>query len=248
MAISKRREEIAAILLAEGKIKVGELAKRFKVSTETIRKDLIFLEEKGIIKKNRGSAEVRNEYEENNYVQKSQDNMEQKQEIAVKAAKLIPNGSTLILDAGSTTYQLARQLILRKDVTVITNFIPIADLLHSNGLHVIATGGEIRLSSGAMTGIFAKHCLENVNADIAFLSTSGFKGAFGPCVENFPEADIKRIMMQNATQKYLLADSSKAEVRAMVKFGDWDEFEALITDKNMDSITRNDLEQYVNLE
>ena len=86
---------------------------------------------------------------------------------------------------------------------------------------MILIGGEIRQVSGAATGMLATYCIDHVHADLAFLGTSGFLDSSGPCVENFPEAEVKRRMMQNAGEAYVLADSSKAKTRAIVKYAEW---------------------------
>lgn len=138
------------------------------------------------------------------------------------------------MDAGSTSYQLARQLIMRKDIIVVTNFMPIAELMNANEIKVILIGGEIWPMSGAATGMLAASCIERIQADIAFLGTSGFLDANGLCVENMPEAEVKRKMMQNVRDSYVLADSSKANARAIVKYAEWREITGLVTDDGMD--------------
>ncbi|WP_394927318.1 DeoR family transcriptional regulator [uncultured Robinsoniella sp.] len=130
VSLANRREQIAKILLVEGKTKVGDLARRFEVSTETIRKDLMALDASGIIKKNNGSAEVLNESSANNYTEKSKKAINEKVAIAQRAVKLIPDKSVVFLDTGSTVYQLARQLILRKDITVVCTMARIGRAYH----------------------------------------------------------------------------------------------------------------------
>ena len=141
MTVSDRRREISDLLLQKGKIKVGDLARRFQVSTETIRKDLLELEAQGFIKKNKGSAEVLVETCASAYSQKSEKFIEVKKKIAREAARLVPSRSVIFMDAGSTNYQLARQLIMRKDIIVVTNFTPIAELMNANEIKVILRPG-----------------------------------------------------------------------------------------------------------
>lgn len=160
MTVADRRREISDLLLLKGKVKVGELAQRFQVSTETIRKDLLELESQGFIKKNKGSAEVLVETSASAYSHKSKKFVELKKMIARKAAQLVPPNSVIFIDAGSTNYQLAWQLIMRKDIIVVTNFSPIAELLNANEINVVLIGGEIRHVSGAATGMLASYCIE----------------------------------------------------------------------------------------
>ena len=234
MTVADRRREISDLLLLKGKVKVGELARRFQVSTETIRKDLLELEAQGLIKKNKGSAEVLIETSASAYAMKSEKFIQAKKRIGREAARLVSPNNVIFMDVGSTSYQLARQLIMRKDIIVVTNFMPIAELMNANEIKVILIGGEIRPMSGAATGMLAASCIERIQADIAFLGTSGFLDANGPCVENLPEAEVKRKMMQNVRASYVLADSSKANARAIVKYAEWREITGLITDDGMD--------------
>lgn len=247
MSVSDRRQEIAKLLLLRGKVKVGDLAQRFQVSTETIRKDLLEMEAQGFIKKSKGSAEVLIESSASAYSKKSQKCVQEKMRIAMKAAELVPDGGVIFMDAGSTSYQLARQLIMRKDIIVVTNFSPIAELMNANNIKVILIGGEIRQVSGAATGMLAKYCIERIQADVAFLGTSGFGDSDGPCVENFPEAEVKQEMINNSKISYVLADSSKIHTRAIVKYADWSEITGLIMDNRATHADIQDLEKQVKL-
>lgn len=247
MSVADRRQEIAKLLLLKGKVKVGDLAQRFHVSTETIRKDLLKLEEQGFIKKGNGSAEVLIESSASAYSKKSEKYVEEKKRIAMKAAELVPDGGVIFMDAGSTSYQLARQLIMRKDIIVVTNFSPIAELMNANNIKVILIGGEIRQVSGAATGMLAKYCIGRIHADVAFLGASGFCDSDGPCVENFPEAEVKQEMIKNSKNSYVLADNSKIGTRAIVKYADWGEISGLIMDGNVKREAIADLEKQVKI-
>lgn len=232
MNAAERHQEIINILVQKGHVRVGELAKIFSVSTETIRKDLLELESKRLIKKNNGSAEILRESSASAYARKSKRDVKEKQCIARLAAAMIPKNSVIFIDAGSTNFQLASQLIMRKDIMVATNFTPIVELMNANDIRVISIGGEVRPVSGAATGPFAHYCISRINADIAFVGSSGFLGTGGPCVENFPEAEVKQEMIKNAQRTYVLADHSKLHIRAIAKFADWSEITGVIMDEH----------------
>lgn len=233
MSVASRREHITKIFLSENKVKVGELAKLFGVTTETIRRDLIALEKQGAIRRGNGRAEVINELTEQDFSDKSSENIEKKKSIASYAATLLPENAAVFLDAGSTVYQLARKLIFRKDITAITNFLPIASLLSSNKIKVILIGGEVRWSSGGATGQLAIDAISQINADLAILSTSGFGSSLGPCVENFSDASVKRSMLQHSGKAILLTDSSKAGWSTMVNFAKWADFSTVVSDDQL---------------
>ena len=115
---AERRNEIAQLLLRNGNMKAGDLARKFDVSTETIRKDLIYLEEQGIARKSYGGAIASTELAERPVALKQMERMDVKTAIANRAIQLIPEKGVIILDAGSTTYALAKLLTLRDDLTI----------------------------------------------------------------------------------------------------------------------------------
>lgn len=127
------------------------------------------MEEQGLIRRSNGGAEVVNEQNEQSFDQKFQQCAAAKKAIGAHAATLIPPGATIFIDSGSTAYIFARQLILRKDITVITGFIKIAALFMANHIKVILIGGEIRQASGCATGYLATDTISKINADLAFI-------------------------------------------------------------------------------
>ncbi len=132
MLANQRREKMLELLKEDGSAKVIKLAKIFKVSEVTIRQDLEKLEHDGFIKREHGGAFLKNvENSVKSFTNLNQDNIEQKQIIGKKAAELIESGETIILDSGSTTTEIARNLIGRKGITVITNALNIALILGS---------------------------------------------------------------------------------------------------------------------
>ena len=136
-----RRNRIAQMLLKEGSVKVGELAQLFDVSTETIRKDIIYLEEEGIAEKNHGGAIAKVDVLERTLDEKEWLHSDEKAAIATVALSLVPAGSAIILDTGSTTYAIAKQLVLAKGFTVFTNSVITAGLLAESDNEIFMLGG-----------------------------------------------------------------------------------------------------------
>ena len=198
--LEERRQFIEKKLLAEGKIRVAELSKLFNVSSETIRKDILYLEEKGIAKKGYGGAVVVNELLEPSFLEKHKKFQEEKTKIAKSALDYIADGMIVLLDAGSTVYTIAKMLALKKNLTVFTNSPKSAQVLDDYKIKTYLLGGEIRNNSNALVGGWAVRALSEINADIAVLGTSGFNGRQGPCVENFEEAEIKKAMISSANK------------------------------------------------
>ena len=243
----ERRNEIAQKLLADGNINSADLAEAYGVSTETIRKDLIYLEKTGIAKKGYGGAVVAAELVEMNFAKKAVENQQQKNQIARKAASLVPESCTILLDSGSTVFALAQQLTLKKNITVFTNSLKGGQLLIDAGIKTYLLGGEIRFSSNALVGGWGLQALKELRVDMAFMGSSGFKGRSGPCIENFPEYEMKKAMIQSAGKRIILADSSKAHKSAMLEFGAWDEFDCLVSDEGLSGETRREIGQFTEI-
>jgi DeoR/GlpR family transcriptional regulator of sugar metabolism len=239
--LEERRQFIEKKLLAEGKIKVSELAELFDVSSETIRKDLLFLEEKGIAKKGYGGAVVANELIEPSIAEKHKKYTDEKKEIAKKALEFISDGMIVFLDAGSTVYTFAQMLPIKNNLTVFTNSLSAAKVLDDFKITTYVVGGKIRHNSNAIVGGWAVSAINEIKADVAILGTSGFNDRNGPCVENFEESEVKKAMIESANKVVILGDSSKAKTYSMIEFAKWQNVDAFITDSKIDESTKNQI-------
>lgn len=232
----ERRNHIIQQLLLNKRISAKELAEKFNVSTETIRKDLIRLEKEGLAKKGYGGAVAANAIFEVGFMEKMASHPAEKAMIAQRAAGFARPGFVILLDNGSTTYEVAKQLALLDEITVYTNSIRAAQLLADAKRRVVVLGGEIREASQAVVGGWAEKQLAEIRADVAFLGTSGFRDRGGPCVENLPESAIKKAMIAGARRTVVVADSSKADQDATVRFAAWRDIDALVSDKNFPKV------------
>ncbi len=226
---AERRNEIAGILLRDGNIKAGELAQRFGVSTETIRKDLLYLQEQGLAWKSYGGALASKALLERPIALKEMEYTENKTAIAVQAKEFVPENGVILLDAGTTNYALARQLLTAKGLTIFTNSIMILNLLADSEKQVFALGGRVRGSSKGIVGAWALEALKSIHLDAAFLGTDGFRDLAGPTSASYEEAEFKRQVMVCSSRSYILGDSSKFSVNSLFTFCDWSEITALIT-------------------
>ena len=154
----------------------------------------------------------------------------EKRSIAEKAFKLIGQEESLFLDGGSTTLCLARLLKDRKDLTVVTNSLRAAAELADSGPRVILTGGELRRISQTMVGPLTSAVLSQVRVDKAFMGTMGLCLENGLTTTDPNEAFVKSLVMEQATQVVLLADSSKAEKVSFARVSDWQKVDILISD------------------
>lgn len=228
----KRRNKLAQILVSEGSVKVGKLAEMFDVSTETIRKDLLYLESEGIARKSHGGAIVSSEFLEleRPFVKTSLENIEVKIKIAQAAINLIPENGVVLLDSGSTVFSIARLLSLKKKLTIITNSVVVTQILSSTDNTVYSIGGKVRGSSMAFVGLWGIEALRSVNVNIAFLGTDGFLLRNGPCTASYDEAEIKKAMIRSAKINVVVSDSSKFKNSGLFQFCDWEDIDYFITD------------------
>ena len=148
---------------------------------------------------------------------------------------------SLILDAGSTVFALAKALAIRHDITVFTNGLKAAQVLDEYGINTHLLGGKIRHNSNSIVGGWALRSLREIRVDLAVLGTSGFCNRSGPCVENFPEAELKREMIRSGNKVFVLGDSSKSVRQPVIEFAKWHEIDVLITDKGIG----NDALEYI---
>lgn len=226
---AQRRDEIAQRLFQDGNIHISELAEYYQVSKETIRKDLIYLEEQGIAKKSYGGAVISKGMLERPFSQKETEHIEIKTKIAQTALAFIPEHGTILIDAGSTNYALAKQLMLRDDLTIVSNAINILSLLSCSQNQVYCIGGKLRNSSKATVGFWADDAISRLRIDVAFLGTDCFETFSGPASANYAEAALKRRMVNQARQTIVLADHTKFTHTSQFQYCDWSDITALIT-------------------
>jgi DeoR/GlpR family transcriptional regulator of sugar metabolism len=243
----ERRNKIAQMIVAEGSVKIGRLAEMFDVSTETIRKDLIYLEEKGIVKKGHGGAIASNELTERPFSIKAFENVHLKSKIAQKAIELINENSIIILDPGSTTLSIAKMLNLKENLTIVTNSLKIAETLSATNNKIFTTGGELRPISFAMVGNWAIQSINSIRADIAFLGTDGFLGRSGPCTGSYEEVSVKQAILKNCKTSIVVCDSSKFTREGIFQYASWNEVDFVITDSGVSKELLSDLKTKTNV-
>lgn len=224
-----RRNKIAQILLRDGSIRAADMANMFHVSTETIRKDIIYLEEMGIAEKNHGGALARVNAVEQTLNERDFLNTDAKSEIADKAVGLIHDNDTIIMDAGSTTNAIAKQLLMRSSLTIFTNSVNLVNILADSDNTVYLTGGRIRHTSRASVGAWSQRMISIIHADIAFLGSDGFRDLAGPTSMSYEEAEFKRSCVQAARKAYVVADSSKILKGDRFIYAKWNQLRGVIT-------------------
>lgn len=229
---NQRREQIIKLLTEDGSAKVADLARLFKVSEVTIRQDLEKLESEDLIIREHGGAFLKSVEEQvRSLTLMNKDNMEKKELIGKKAAEYIDNGDVIILDSGSTTTEIAKNLMGRRNLTVITNALNIAIILGSEpGIEVMMTGGEFKPPTLSLTGQKAAAFFTDIHVDKLFLATAGISLKAGLTYPSISDLVVKKAMIDVADIVYLVADSTKIRKSAFASLGALSLIHYIITD------------------
>lgn len=227
----ERRQKIMEKIRLDRKVYVSELAKSFKVTEETIRRDLEKLESQDLLRRSYGGAVIaESTSDELSYTRRSTINSESKLAIAEKAASLIHDGDTIMMDSSTTCQALLQRLKGQRDITVITNSIRLMSDFTNSGFKMICTGGTMRESSCALTGSIACQTLSKYYVDFAFISCKSIDLKKGIMESNESESRVKSVMMQQARKTILLVDHSKFDKTAFVKCDDFEHIDTVVTD------------------
>jgi len=234
MYAEERHQAIAELVANRGRVAVTELATRFDVTTETVRRDLSQLERLQLVRRVHGGAVSVHSVTmlEPRLADRDQEHTPEKERIARAAVRLLPEGGgTLLIDAGSTTARLAALLPASEPWTVITHSVPIAALLaplpHVE-LHLLP--GRVRSATQAAVGHATAQAIAEFRADIAFLGTNGVSVGHGLSTPDAEEAATKRAIVASAQSVVVLADASKIGQERAVRFAALDEVDVLVTD------------------
>ena len=206
---AKRREDIMAMLKETAHLSVREIAEQLLVSEMTVRRDLTQMEKEGIVKRSFGSASLSDGFKmEQSVLQRATRSSEAKRRIAVAAAALVENGNSVILDVGTTVYELAK-LLASRPVTIHTSSIPTAICANGDVADVRVSGGRMERTYEVLNGPSAESFYRSIYCDFAFVSTAAVSVKYGLTAYTEDDASLKRIMLAQARQRVLLADASK---------------------------------------
>ncbi len=234
----ERQLKIMNLLSQTRAVAVVDLARTFRVSQNTVRRDLQALAEKGFLSLTHGGAVLDSQIPMGAPLsQREVSHIEEKRAIGLRAAAMVGEGEAIILDAGTTTEQIALALKDRRSLTVITNAMNIAGRLQgAAGVTVVLTGGILNDVTGCVAGFHAEQFLGQFHADKAFISAGGVT-TDGVTNTNAFEVQIKRRMMAAAQESFLVVSSAKVGRRSLVPFAKPADFRAIITDAGADAET-----------
>ena len=230
MMAKERHRAIIGLIQDVGSLRVGDLAEMFDVSGETVRRDLSVLEDQGYLTRTYGGAVADGVHLETSYQRRVREHEVEKQRMASMAAELVQDGSTIVIDSGTTMGQLARRLAAKRDLVVITNGLHHVDVLLSNPtLTLVVTGGTVRRATLGASGELAIAALQSLHADHTFIAAQGFSADAGMTYPSFEEVAVKRAMIAAGAQVTLLADGSKCGRTSMVKVAPLTALDRIIT-------------------
>ena len=236
---AERKKRIIDYISLNGSAQIKELSMQFAVSEATIRRDLTELQADGLIERTHGGAVLRklSAPREEQFVPAGMGMMiDEKRTIARYAASLVQDGEIIYLDAGSTTFELAKELTKHINLSVVTCDLHIAgNVVFHPSTNVVVTGGNKRRGTSTLTGIITANFLRDIHADKCFLGANGVNFDYGVSSIDFYASSTKRIAAQASDVVYLLADHTKFGKTAFSKVCSLAEIDLIITDKALDN-------------
>lgn len=228
-----RRNDILDLINLNGQIYVDELSEKFGVSEVTIRNDLDQLEQKKLLIRARGGAmriegRVGTDY---HLSEKDKINYNEKVKIGKAASKLVSPSEIILIDSGTTTAELAKNLDEIENLTVITNALNIASLLlNKPNISLTIPGGFLRKNSQSLVGPMAERALKNFYVDKAFLGVDGVDTKTGLYTPNIEEAHLNELMIEIANEVLLVTDSSKFKRKSFAFICPMSKIDVVVTD------------------
>ncbi|MWA11733.1 DeoR/GlpR family DNA-binding transcription regulator [Streptomyces sp. BA2] len=235
MYAPERQQEILRLARDGGRVDVLSLAEEFKVTAETIRRDLKALDRAGLVRRVHGGAIPAGRLDfEPDLAEREGTSADEKDRIARAALAELPAEGSVILDAGSTVARLAASLPLESTFTVVTHGLPTAARLADHpGIQLHLIGGRVRSRTRAAVDAWALRAYGEIRADVLFVAANGFSAQAGLTTPDLAEAAVKRAAIGAARRVVLLADSTKHGQEHFARFGGLDDVDLLITDTGL---------------
>lgn len=234
----QRQTYILERVREDGAVRVADLARDLSVSDMTVRRDLEYLHSQGLLEKVHGGATLTSGSSlfEPGFVVKSELQLAEKSAIASAAAELVAPGMAIAISAGTTTYALARRLVDVEGLTVVTNSVPVSDVLYRLGRSdqtILVTGG-VRTPSDALVGPFAVAALRTIHVDLVFMGVHGMDPHSGFTTPNLLEAETDRALVESGRRLVVVADHTKWGVVGISSIARLDQADTVITDAGLE--------------
>jgi len=232
MIAHERHQKILDILEKRQRIGTSGLHSLTGASAATLRRDLDFLEGQDLLVRIHGAVlHPSVAAAEPSLLQKSQSAVDAKRKIARIAAGLVPGGTTVFVDSGTTCFEASRLLRIRPDLTLITNSLPVIASHEHFRAKLIVIGGERRPLSGALVGSLTSADMRGIRADMALIGASGLDPESGPGTTELMEREIKAAWIKNARRTVLLCDAGKWAAASAFGFAKWEDISDFVSDR-----------------
>ena len=231
-----RQHAIYMLALSQGSVDVSDLADRYGVTTETIRRDLSEMQRQNLLRRVHGGAVPAERIDfEPMLAARDTANAQEKLRIATKAVDEVPERGSVLIDSGSTTQRLAEVFPVDRDVHVVTNALLTAITLSRRGLHDLTVlGGAVRANTLAMVDDATRDALQDMVVDVLFISCDGLSFQHGLTTPYRAEHTLKRAMIERARRVVAMVDGSKFGNVQMFSYAAFEEIDVLITDTRTD--------------
>ncbi|MFC9998931.1 DeoR/GlpR family DNA-binding transcription regulator [Nocardia sp. NPDC127526] len=247
MYAEERQQAIATLVGQLGRVAVTDLAERYGVTTETVRRDLAVLDRMGLVRRVHGGAVPAAALTaiEVGTAEREHSKSGEKDRIAKAALDFLPpSGGSVLFDAGTTTGRVAALLPSDRELVAVTNSLPIATRLSGHaGVQLHLLGGRVRGVTQAAVGPQPLRLLGELRVDVAFIGTNALTSGHGLSTPDTDEAAVKRAMVGTAHRVVVVTDSSKIGREDFVRFAAIDEIDVLVTDTGLPQSLRNELEE-----
>lgn len=231
MALSFRQPDILEIARSEGKVTVEDLARRFDVTVQTIRRDLSELAEDGKLERVHGGAILASGVSNIGYEERRQLNQSAKTAIAQRCAADIPDGSSLFLNIGTSTEAVARELLRHRNNMVVTNNMNVANILVANEqCEILVAGGILRRSDGGLVGDLTALGIEQFKVDFAIIGCSALDQDGDILDFDVREVGVSKTIIRQSRSIFLVADASKFQRKAPVRIASLKDIDTIYTD------------------
>ena len=240
MFATERQATIIELIQKNGSVQVDELSQELGVSPMTIRIDLVKLQEDGKIERCHGGAVAKQEV---NYADKQTSHKREKEQLAGLCAPLVSEGDTVFLDAGTTTYEVAKLIRDIKGILIVTNDLEIAVLLKDSETELFICGGSVQKSTGSMFGRYATQMLADFKFDVGFFGAASINDDFEVTTPTSEKMWLKRYTPMQCEKSYLVVDRSKFGRQAMTKINSLGDYTGIITNREFSIEEKRKLER-----
>lgn len=231
MDLTSRQSRILQTAREHGTVRIGELANLMGVSLETVRRDIRPLMQQGEIVKLHGAVTLADAAHEAPFERRMRELAVEKRRIGKHVAAMIRDGDSLMMDTGTTTSILARELLAKRGLTIVTNSSDVARTLATvNGNRVYMAGGELHGDNGAAFGRSAIDFISNFKVRFAIISIAGIEAKIGLMDYHLAEAEFARRVLESGQERLVITDHSKFNRAALVRVAGFGDFDLLVTD------------------